>query len=149
MSQENLISFTLTEEKSNEVDTAINTLENVLVNALITLRKKERVSLVKMGPGNYPFVKDCYGHMLKSHEHTPSYIDSEEMRIDIEAYEKLGLLYNKIEEIRSAIDDSIMLSGSEALTAALAYYKYITGASQSNVPGTKSIYENLKKRFVK
>jgi hypothetical protein len=41
------------------------------------------------------------------------------------------------------------MSGSEAYTAALAYYNSVKQAAKMNVPNAKSIYKDLKQRFEK
>jgi len=47
----------------------------------------------------------------------------------------------------SGLNDTIMLSGSEAYVAALAFYKSVKVAASMNVAGAQPIYEDLKKRF--
>ncbi len=149
MTQDNLISFTLTEEQSNSLDSAFNTIDDILLSALVTLKKEDKLALATVKVKNFSFIKDCYRFMKQYPDFVPPYINAAEMGIDIEAFEKLGIIYNKINEIRSALDDSMKLSGSEAYTAALTFYKYIAGAAKANVPGTKPVYEELKKRFAR
>jgi hypothetical protein len=43
--------------------------------------------------------------------------------------------------------DTQMLAGSEAYTAALAYYNSVKQAAKMNVPNAKTIQEELGKRF--
>ncbi len=45
------------------------------------------------------------------------------------------------------LSDTITLSGSEAYTAALAYYNSVKQAAKANVPNTQPVYEDLRKRF--
>ncbi len=149
MINDNLISFTLTEEQSIQLDTAFKTIDDILISSLVTLKKGDKASIVKVGIKNLSFIKDCYSYMTQYPDFVPPYINVEEMGIDIEAFEKLSKIYNKAEQLRSALDDSIMLAGSEAYAAASAFYKYIREASGSNVAGTKPVYEELKKRFTK
>lgn len=45
------------------------------------------------------------------------------------------------------LNDSLMLAGSEALQAALAFYAYLKIAARNKVPGAKSAYEELSEYF--
>jgi len=45
------------------------------------------------------------------------------------------------------LDDTMLLCGSEAYIAVLAFYTYLQGAAKVNVPGAKTIYEDLSTRF--
>jgi hypothetical protein len=45
------------------------------------------------------------------------------------------------------IDDTMLLSGSEAYIAVLAFYNYLKGAAKMGVPGAKTIFEDLSTRF--
>ena len=56
-------------------------------------------------------------------------------------------LARPIEQLNRTLDDTIMLSGSEAYVAALAYYNSVKRAAKINVPGALTIHEDLKKRF--
>lgn len=45
------------------------------------------------------------------------------------------------------LDDTMMLAGSEAYVAALAFYNAVKGVGRANVPGAALIYEDLRGRF--
>lgn len=78
---------------------------------------------------------------------TPAYVDVEEMEIDFQAAQQLTQVLREAHRICSGLNDTIMLTGSEAYVAALVYYHAIKGASRANMPGAKPIYEDLRKRF--
>ncbi len=149
MNTDNLISFDITQEDLDAVWAAIRTIEEKLSPKLITLLKQDRLRAVKMSNKSVGFVKQSFEFIKQNPDLKPQYIDEGEMEIDIKAVETLSSLLNPIEKIRSALDDSIMLSGGEAFTAALAFYQYIKGATKMNVPGAKVICEELKKQFTK
>ena len=54
-----------------------------------------------------------------------------------------------MEQQNSSLVDTIMLCGSEAYKAALAYYNSVKQGAKMNVTAAASIYSDLKKRFVK
>lgn len=45
------------------------------------------------------------------------------------------------------LDDTTTQAGSESYTAALTYYNSVKQAAKLSVPGSKAIYEDLRKRF--
>ena len=49
--------------------------------------------------------------------------------------------------VNKNIDNLRIAGGSDVMVAALAYYQSVKRASEMGVPGAKSIYEDLRKRF--
>lgn len=149
MNQENKISLHIPAEDLDAINAAIKTLQDKLMPHLVTLTKEERVGLSKMGDKNIAFIEKCKEYIEQNPQLVPQYLNLEEMKVDIEAVATLRMLLNPIGQISSALDDSMMLSGSEAYVAALAFYHYIQGATKMNIPGAKDINDELKKQFVK
>ena len=116
---------------------------------LVTLTKDEQGELFRIGDKSIAFINRSYEHIEQNPQLTPDYVNVEEMKVDIDAVETLRKVLNPINLVVSALNDSIMLSGSEANLPALAFYNYIKGAARMNVPGAKAIYEDLKKYFAK
>ncbi len=67
--------------------------------------------------------------------------------IDLTDATKLVVLDNSLKQLQQAIDDTSMVSGSEAYQAALSFYCSVKDASHKNVTGAKAVYEDLKARF--
>ena len=149
MNNENRISFDIPAEDLEAIKVAIKVLQDKLLPRLVTLSVDERHTLTKMGDKNTAFVEKCKEFIEQNPALAPQYIDLEEMKVDLEAVETLRYLENPIAQISSAIDDSMMLSGSEAYVAALAFYHNVKGATRMNVPGAKNVYEELKKQFTR
>ena len=61
--------------------------------------------------------------------------------------EDLRQIMQELMPLVDGINDTIMLSGSEAMMAALTYYNYIKVTNASKVPGAETIYNDLKSRF--
>jgi hypothetical protein len=49
--------------------------------------------------------------------------------------------------LEQGVDDTEMLTGSEAYQAALVFYKAVKMAAAQDVPGAKAVYEEFKTRF--
>ena len=45
------------------------------------------------------------------------------------------------------LDDTMLLCGSEAYISVLAFYTYLKGAAKMNVPGAKTVFDDLSARF--
>ncbi len=80
-------------------------------------------------------------------EFAPAYMDVAELKKDVDAVGTLTELARPIEQLNRTLDDTIMLAGSEAYVASLAYYNSVKRAAKINVPGALTIHEDLKKRF--
>lgn len=149
MIQENRISVKIPSEDLTAIRAAIQVLQDKLMPHLVPLSVDERHSLVKMGDKNVAFVSKCKEFIEQNPNLVPQYISVEEIKTDLAAVETLRSLLNPVAQIASALDDSIMLSGSEALVPALSFYHHIKGAARVNVPGAKTILQELKTQFAK
>ena len=77
----------------------------------------------------------------------PPYLNPEELEIDFKAFETLRQIRQVVTPTVEMLDDTMLLCGSEAYIAVLAFYNYLKGASKMNVPGAKTIYDDLSSRF--
>lgn len=77
----------------------------------------------------------------------PLFMDVVEMKQDYEAVRDLLPMLHMVDQLQSLLSDTAMLAGSESYVAALTYYHSVKMAMKHNVPGAKSIYEDLRKRF--
>jgi hypothetical protein len=66
---------------------------------------------------------------------------------DFEDAHGLWTLVNSIRQLEENVGDTEMTAGSEAYQAALVFYKSATTAAKQDVPGAKTVYEELKTRF--
>jgi hypothetical protein len=51
--------------------------------------------------------------------------------------------------LNDGLDDTVMEAGGESYVNALSYYNSVKQVAKMNVPGAKSIHDDLKKRFEK
>ena len=146
---ENNVSIVLTVEETTQAKNALLTLKESVGVKTVTLTNKQRQELPKMGDGTMSFVTKTLEYGRSNPEFAPPYIDMTEFEIDLKAVEELRKIYIPLAQLLQQIDDSILLSGSEAYVAALAYYNSVKMGAKMNVPGAKTIFEDLKHRFVK
>jgi len=114
---------------------------------LINLTPDERQTIPKMGDKTFPFVDKTLEYAALNANLIPPYLDVAELRRDFDLAKQLSQIQNAIAQFHEAVSDTALALGSEAYTASLAFYNSVKTATKSNVPGTNSIYEDLKKRF--
>lgn len=145
--QENRISIKITTAEVAAVQAAIATIQTTFAPYLIALTPGERKSLPKMSDGTLPFVQKALDYAKASSQFVPTYIDVPELQVDVAATESLLAMERPLEQLTQQLSDTVMLSGSEAYVAALAYYNSVKQAAKMKVPGAEQIYNDLRQRF--
>ena len=100
-----------------------------------------------MGDKSIPFVTKGLEYLKVSGTPAPPYVNPVELEVDINAFETLRQIRQVAQPIVDMLDDTMLLCGSEAYVSVLAFYNYLKGAAKMNVPGAKSILEDLSTRF--
>ena len=144
---ENLIEVNIPEADMSEINQAITTLNEKLLPHLVNLSPGDRLELPKMGDKTVAFVTKSISHMEENPNLIPKYLEVDPVKVDLAAIEMLRKILSALKNLADMADDTMLLSGSEAYVAALAFYNYIKGAARANVPGAEMIYNDLKKRF--
>ncbi len=147
MATKNLVSIKITKDDKAKIDAAVADLNHVLKPMLITLTPQQRREVPKMGDGTAPLVEKVLDYARSNPEFAPPYMDVDELAIDLKAVEDLLSFYRPLLQLMQQLDDSIMLSGSEAYVASLAYYNSVKIGSRMNIRNAKAIYKDLQQRF--
>ena len=147
MAQKNLVSFELEEKSLAEVTAAIETLKTILLPHLKTLSADERHEMPKMGDRTVPFVQKALEYCKSNADIVPPFLDVDAFKTDVEAVVSLRSIYQPLLQVTDALNDTMLLSGSEAYTGALIYYQAAKSAAKSNISGAKNIYDDLSTRF--
>jgi len=111
------------------------------------LNPDERRSLVKMGDKTLSFVTKANEYAGKNPEMMPVFIKKDEFDIDMADATGLLMIQSDLDKLGLLVEDTRMLAGSEALSAALGFYNNVKLAVKQNVPGAEVIYKDLKQRF--
>lgn len=147
MSDSNRISLNLPAEDVEQVKQLFSQIGQILAPHLINLTPDERIQLPKMGDKSIPFVTKGLEYLRIPGTPAPSYVNGEELEIDLNAFETIRQIRQVAQPIIDMLDDTMLLCGSEAYVPVLAFYNYLQGAAKMNVPGAKTIYEDLSTRF--
>ena len=149
MAKDNLVSVQFQAADLEAIKGAFTVLDEKLVPKLIDLNKTERRTLLKMGDKSLPFVEKALEYALTNGNLLPNYVNVAEMKTDLDAVKTLTDLYRSAEKITDMLDDTILLSGSEAFQTALNIYKAVQQAAKSGIEGAEIIFADLKQRFEK
>jgi len=115
---------------------------------LLQLSQEERQTLFKMGDKSLAFVEKAEELATTNPQFCPSYFDAEALRIDLSDAVKLRPVVNRLQQIQRDVEDTMMVSGNEAITQALSFYSVVRQASHDKVSGALAVFTELKKRFI-
>ena len=147
MPAENRVSFKISETDMSTINSSISSIVTTLKPYLLALAPEERQELAKMSDKSVAFVDKCLTYAKTNPEFAPPYLIIADLEEDLENVRLLTAFCNPLELITTGLDDTIMLAGSEAYSAALSFYNSVKQASKQNVPNAKTIYEDLRARF--
>ncbi len=144
---ENLLEVNIPEEDKLEISQAFTTLETKFLPHLANLNADERIALPKMGDKTLAFVVKGISHMEQNPDFVPKFINIDEIKTDLATVEMFRKFYALLSKMTDLTDDTMLLAGSEAYVAVLAFYNYIKGAAKAKIPGAEQIYKDLQERF--
>jgi len=146
MANNNQISISIPDADLQAVLDAIDTIRTKLP-FLISLMPAERHEMLKMGDGTVAFVKKAYEYALADGAALPGFINIVEFGKDVIAVDDLLKVLRPLEKLSESLEDTVMLAGSEAYMAALAYYNLQKAAMKAGQNGAKTVVQNLAERF--
>ncbi len=113
---------------------------------LISLPKKQRMSLPKLGPKSLKFVQDSYTTTTNYPHAFPSIFNIDKFQKDVEFYMVLHELKMLADTIHEKLDSTHMAVGHEVMNSSLAVFKYVKNSNASH-QGLLVMVERLKERF--
>ena len=147
MSQLGSVSFQLSADEQTKVNAAIATLNEVLLPKTIGLSPSDRHSLPKMGEKMTSFVQKALAYSKNNPVFVPKFVDLGEFDTSVNAVVALSSVYQPISQLADALNDTMMLSGSQAMTAAHSYHSSVKDAARNKVPSAKTIAADLSSHF--
>ena len=140
-------SFNIPDDDLQAVQAAVQTLQAKLVPHLVNIGPDEKRALAKMGSKSVDFVSKTLSYATTNPQFKPAFVDIDDFSRDVAAFGVLRSLQQPISQLTDMLDDSLALTGSDAMTAALAYYQSVKTANKLNVPGAATITDDLATRF--
>jgi hypothetical protein len=147
MALNNRLSINLSDQDVTDINSALAVLKEKLMPVLKNLTVDETRQLTKMGNKSLAFVVKTYEHCESNPEFIPQYVNLNEFRLDIKAYEQLRQYYGFLSQLNDLIYHSMLLAGSDAYTNARAAYKSLQIGKKLDIPKACTIVDDLSARF--
>lgn len=147
MTIQNRISATIDDASLTQIQGAIATL-NQKLDFLVDLSPEEIKALPKFGDRSLAFVKKCQELAVKQDDFLPRNFDVDEFTRDVVLYEKMVGILQPMRMLMERMEDTNILVGSEAYSAALAVYSAAKNA-RGAVVGLDDLLDDFGKRFAR
>lgn len=147
MASDNRISVELTPAQKTAITDAVAALKTALTGVIINLTKEERQSLPKIADKTLAFDEKCQAYMAARPELVPGFIDLAEMAKDRALIADLLPCLRELAPLCEGLDDTVSLAYTDIYVADLAFHANVKQASKRGVPGTDTIYDDLRERF--
>ena len=124
-------------------------LQTILTNLpfLIGLTVEERTVLPAIDVSNKVFTEDAILAGLNNGAIMPSYVSVPNMQSDLTLFGQLDEVIILIKQVLEKLEDTQLLAGSEAYSAALMLYKLFGSAADSGIAGADAVVAQLRQRF--
>jgi len=132
-----------------QITAAKTALQTVTTNLpfLIGLTKDERASLTGINVANKTFTEDAISAGINNPSILPSFLSVANMQNDLTLFSQLDEIIILTKQFLEKLEDTQLLVGSEAYSAALIIYKQFGIAADSGIAGTDTIVAQLGERF--
>ncbi|MEI6767283.1 MAG: hypothetical protein WCM76_16755 [Bacteroidota bacterium] len=140
------ISASLTEEEKLAIAQLLNEVDSKMP-FLMSLTPEQRHGAYKLGEKTVSFVDKAIDFARTNPGLVPSWLDFQEYLKDYKLFKDILEIKRLAATLLQKLDDTAMEAGIEAFGASITFYNSVKAAAKNNVPGAKSIYEDLQKRF--
>lgn len=147
MSLNNKLSINFSEEDMTDINQSMSILREKLMPVLKNLTPDETRQLTKMGDKTYSFVIKAFEHCEKNPELVPQYVNLDEFRLDIRAYDQMRQYHGFLSQLNDLLYHSMLLAGSDAYANARAAYKSMKIGKNLDIPKAGTIVDDLSARF--
>jgi hypothetical protein len=130
-----------------QIETKSREIKDLLAPYIIALTPQERRSLPKMGDKTVAFVEKAYQYFIENSELRPNFVNEAEYTVDYRDAVDLRVAASNIAQASDALNDLLLISGSEAYQASLGMYANLATQASRNIGNAKTLYAELRKRF--
>ncbi|MCB2409114.1 hypothetical protein [Hymenobacter lucidus] len=143
----NRISVVIPAAVKAKIDAALATIQQELTPYLHPLTPEQRQEVPKMGDRSVAFMQKIEEYGTATPGFVPSFVDLPGLREDVQATTDLGTILRPLQQLTTDVESTMMQTGGEAYTDALAVYRNIQSAARANAPGAQAAHDALKERF--
>jgi hypothetical protein len=145
---ENRINFSLSDADQSAIDAALKTIDDILKPHTVVLSDMDRKTLPKMADGTLPFVEKVASYAVTHPQFKPDYVNAAELAIDVNGFKISNRILTSAAQLLRLLEDISILSGSEAYSSALSYYRNVKVQARDGRPGAKTVFDDLQQRFI-
>ncbi|TGE23687.1 hypothetical protein E5K00_00300 [Hymenobacter aquaticus] len=143
----NRISVILPADVKSKVEAALATMQRELAPYLHPLTAEQRQEITKMGDRSVAFMQKIEEYATATPSFVPSFVSLSDLRDDVQATADLGSVLRPLQQLTTDLESTMMQTGGEAYSDALAVYRNIQSAAKANAPGAQAAHDELKQRF--
>lgn len=147
MTDKNLASVVFTTEELQKLDEALQNIENVLKGKTFNLTPDERRQYGSIAEQNKLFVNKCKELMEQYPQFVPSFLDKEEFDRDYQARQQIETRLIRLKTFTEQLSDTKVLLDNDNYYNSITFYRNVKFLSVQNIPGIKTLYEQLKQFF--
>ena len=147
MSQDSRADIDIPDELDRRIHGHIDGLYTDLLALLLTLTADERKELFKLGEKNLPFLNKSVEYANQHNELVPVFLNLLLLGRHVSSNARLANYQRRLQPLMVALDDTVVLTGSEALQGAMMFYHNVKLMAANGVVKAKAIYEDLSIRF--
>jgi len=130
-----------------DVINKLKAIEDILRPYFVALSENEKRHLLKMSDETIPFAEKVNGYMDSEPQYNPPFISVPETHKDFANFVKLRPVIERIQGLENEVSNMDICAGSDSYIQFLAYYNSVKEAGKRGIPGAKTIYDELSKRF--
>lgn len=143
----NRLTLGITDAQKSGITDKTTELADLTKDFETEISKDELKSLSQIADGRLPFVEKSADYAVSDPEHLPAIVDVAEFQKDLKTYKDLRELVRPLRQILGNLETSMSVAGSEAWSAARAYYKMVQLNAKMGVPGAQAVYDDLRVLF--
>lgn len=113
---------------------------------LLKLSVDERRAIFKAGPDSVSFLQNALAAVQTKPEIFPNTFNQAAFAKDVELFAALTGIATRVDSVASAVDDTRLAVGGEAMQAGIQVYEYVRAAEKTQ-PGLKPLADQLGERF--
>lgn len=147
MSQDNRIDIDIPDELDQQIHAHIDGLYSGLLVLLKTASTEQRKELFKLGEKNAPFLNKSVEYANQHADLVPVFLSLALLNRSVSSNARLAGYQRRLRPLMTALDDSVMLTGSDALQGAMMFYHNVKLLAANGVAKAKAIYDDLAVRF--
>ncbi|CEN52516.1 conserved hypothetical protein [Capnocytophaga canimorsus] len=147
MTDKNLASVIFTTEELQKLDETLQSIENILKGKTFNLTPDERRQYGSIAEQNKLFVNKCKELMEQYPQFVPSFLDKEEFYRDYQARQQIETRLIRLKTFTEQLSDTKVLLDNDNYYNSITFYRNVKFLSGQNVPGIKTLYEQLKQFF--